>query len=178
MVDNLEDIERFEAVETELGIELRMWLNDWMPRALPTGAGSMPDPLAADFAASRAWPRRCGHRCPSAPQGIHLRRDHGGGHFHGAGANLNHETARGARRRLLGAGRGLVALREESAGITRSTSFAGARRGGENARDGLIVLTSRISVEMVQKAASAGAPILVACRRRPRLPSRWPSSVA
>ncbi len=35
-------------------------------------------------------------------------------------------------------------------------------RAGESAADGVLLLTSRVSVEMVQKAAVLGTPILVA----------------
>jgi FdhD protein len=36
-----------------------------------------------------------------------------------------------------------------------------ARAGGD-ARDGIVVLTSRVSIEMVQKSAAINAPIMVA----------------
>ena len=45
----------------------------------------------------------------------------------------------------------------------RSTSWsARLRRSARRRRDGIVLLTSRVSVEMVQKAAVAGAPIIVA----------------
>ena len=50
-----------------------------------------------------------------------------------------------------------------SAATTRSTSWpARWRSDGVRASDGIVLLTSRVSVEMVQKAAAIGAPILVA----------------
>ncbi len=50
-----------------------------------------------------------------------------------------------------------------SAATTRSTSSpALSRATAQAARSGLVVLTSRVSVEMVQKSATIGAPVLVA----------------
>ena len=58
---------------------------------------------------------------------------------------------------------GLVAAaRGCRAGITRSTNFWERSRCGHRAADGIVLLSSRVSVEMVQKAAVLGAPVIVA----------------
>jgi FdhD protein len=45
----------------------------------------------------------------------------------------------------------------------RSTKLVGAlARSGWSAADGIVLLTSRVSVEMVQKTAALGAPIIAA----------------
>ncbi len=158
------EIESLEVVDEELGIELRMWLAKPRAEALgrrrrqlagPTGCGLCGVETLAEamrpvppVAAGRAF---APEEIMQAVQSV-------------AGAQrLNRETRAVHAAAFWEPGRGLVALREDVGRHNALDKLAGAlRRSGETPEGGMIILTSRVSIEMVNKAAAIGATVIVA----------------
>ena len=162
IIDRPGDIEELDIVPAPLGIELRMWVaGDRMERlerrrrqfAGPTGCGLCGMDSLAD--AMRPPPRVPPGRSWTARQvGTAV------GSLHAA-QHLNHAThavhAAGFWRD------GLIVLREDVGRHNGLDKLTGALlRGEEDPGSGILLLTSRVSVELVQKAAAAGIGILAA----------------
>jgi FdhD protein len=164
VVSSAEAIDSIDIVEEAMGIELRIWLKA---------------PEAAEFLGRRrkmAGPTGCGlcgieslveamRPPPAVGEGRTFTPDQIMTAVEALFPlqALNHET-----RAVHAAGfwqpeRGLVALREDVGRHNALDKLAGAlARDGTSARDGLVVLTSRVSIEMIQKSAAIGAPVVVA----------------
>jgi FdhD protein len=165
VVASRDAIESVEIVETEdVGIELRVWLKA---------------PHAAEFLGRRrkmAGPTGCGlcgieslteamRPPPEVRPGTVFTPDQIMKAIDSLfpAQVLNHET-----RAVHAAGfweptRGLVALREDVGRHNALDKLAGAlARESVSPSQGIVALTSRVSVEMVQKSAAIGAPVIVA----------------
>lgn len=158
------EIEELDVVPTENGIELRLWIGRDRGDAFrdrhrylagPTGCGLCGIESLAE--AMRPVPRvGAGRNFTAADiaEALSALR---------TGQTLNRQT-----RAVHGAAywepeRGLVALREDVGRHNALDKLAGALAlSGVAPTHGIVLLTSRVSVEMVQKAAMMGAPILVA----------------
>ncbi|MDB5475103.1 MAG: formate dehydrogenase family accessory protein FdhD [Phenylobacterium sp.] len=158
------EIDSLEVVETELGIEVRMWLA--RPRAQmlasrrrhlagPTGCGLCGIDSLGE--AMRAAPKVAdGQRISPDEIGAALEALPGLQTL-GAATRAVHAAAWWAR-----AG-GFTCLREDVGRHNALDKLVGALGASGTPRpDGALFLTSRISVEMVQKAAVLGAQVLVA----------------
>lgn len=159
-----DEVESFEAVDLPAGIEARFWLAEAQAAALADRRRQMAGPVGCGLcgidsleAAVRPLPEvRAGlvlrpAEVAQAPQAL---RDHQPLHdrtraLHAAG--------------FLVPGQGIVLAREDIGRHNALDKLIGALlRGGVDPGTGAVVLTSRVSVEMVQKTAMAGAPAIIA----------------
>jgi len=164
IVQSPRDIESLDVIELDDGIELRMWLASDKAELVserrrqiagPTGCGicgidSIAEAVrpAAIVTAKRSFsPREIMAAMASiAPlQQINI------------ATRAVHAAAFWTPQR------GIVALREDVGRHNALDKLAGALAQGKvSASEGMVLLTSRVSVEMVQKTAAIGAPLMVA----------------
>lgn len=159
-----DSIENLEIVPSEAGLELRMRLAEAQEHAHaerrrhlagPTGCGlcgieslteamrDLPKVTSKEIFA----PEEVMRAVASLP----------------AAQALNNETRAVHAAAFWKRGQGLVALREDVGRHNALDKLAGAlARSGVSAAEGFVVVTSRLSVEMVQKAAMMGTPLIVA----------------
>jgi FdhD protein len=160
----VDDIQSLEVVPLDEGVELRMWLKKPIGDALaarrrhlagPTGCGlcgvdglteavRAPAKVADTFRIDAKAIRTALDSLPAAQA-------------------LNRETRAVHAAGFWTRDKGLTALREDVGRHNALDKLVGAMaRSDENAADGLLLLTSRVSIEMVQKASVLGAEIIVA----------------
>nr|WP_244500319.1 formate dehydrogenase accessory sulfurtransferase FdhD [Methyloceanibacter methanicus] len=166
IVPSLEAIDTVEVVEEEAGIELRVWLKakdaaEFLGRrrklAGPTGCGLCG--VESLIEAMRPPPAVSQGRV-FTPDEIMTAVSSLAAH-----QELNRETRAVHAAGFWEPARGLVAIREDVGRHNALDKLAGARArdgGGGGGAHGVIVLTSRVAIEMVQKSAMIGAPVVVA----------------
>ncbi|XEX99218.1 formate dehydrogenase accessory sulfurtransferase FdhD [Tistrella bauzanensis] len=164
IIDEAGQIEAIDAVAVPDGIDLRIWLSAERAAGLierrrhvagPTGCGLCGiDSLAAAMRPPPAvgpgivlTPGQVAEALDSLPPAQHWgrisRAMHAAAFWHPA--------------------RGLVLLREDVGRHNALDKLAGGlARAGINAADGVLVITSRVSIEMVQKAARIGVSVMIA----------------
>jgi FdhD protein len=168
IIQSPDDISSLEIIDLEDGIELRMWLAQSKADRLserrrhiagPTGCGlcgidSIAEAVrpAAIVAPGRSFsPQQIAAAMQSIP----------------SLQAINIETRAVHAAAFWTPARGIVALREDVGRHNALDKLAGALAQEKlqdkvAASEGMVLLTSRVSVEMVQKTAAMGAPLMVA----------------
>jgi FdhD protein len=165
LVASLDEITGLDIAPGELGVEARIWLRPGRSAALaarrrrfagPTGCGLCGiESLEAAALAPRSV---ADARLTIPPQAVD----------EALSAMQAAQTLGAVTRAAHAAGfwtpeRGLVAVREDVGRHNALDKLAGAlARSGVSAAEGMVLLTSRVSIEMVQKTTAMGAPILAA----------------
>jgi FdhD protein len=164
IVKSPDEISSLDIVDLDDGIELRMWLADEKAARLserrrhiagPTGCGL----CGLDSIAEAVRPAAVvGKGRSFAPRELMI-----------AMASLsplqpiNIETRAAHAAAFWTPAAGIIALREDVGRHNALDKLAGALAQTKTAAsDGMVLLTSRVSVEMVQKTAAMGAPVMVA----------------
>ena len=164
IVKSPDEISSLDIVDLDDGIELRMWLADEKAARLserrrhiagPTGCGL----CGLDSIAEAVRPAALvGKGRSFAPRELMI-----------AMASLsplqpiNIETRAAHAAAFWTPAAGIIALREDVGRHNALDKLAGALAQTKTAAsDGMVLLTSRVSVEMVQKTAAMGAPVMVA----------------
>jgi len=164
IVQSAEEIESVDVVTLDDGIELRMWLASEKAARIserrrhiagPTGCGICGLESIAEAVRPVAIVPRGRIFCPAE--------------IMAAMAAVAPLQALNIETRAVHAAafwtplHGIIAIREDVGRHNALDKLAGALAQRElRAGDGMVLLTSRVSVEMVQKAASMGAPLMVA----------------
>jgi FdhD protein len=163
VISSSADVHSLDVVRLDDGVELRMWLNQLNADRLrerrrhvagPTGCGLCGVESIAEAMRTSAVVRRGQHFSPEnimvAMQNLPSRQ------------KLNVETRAVHAAAFWNVASGIVAVREDVGRHNALDKLSGAlARASIAADEGIILLTSRVSVEMVQKSAAIGAPMMV-----------------
>ncbi len=164
VIASVDEVRAFEMSESEFGIEARLWLHPGRAAALtgrrrilagPTGCGLCG--VESLELAARVTPAALAEVSPLTAEEIQA-----------AMAALEPAQILGQETRAVHAaglwrpGEGLVLAREDVGRHNAVDKLAGAMARGKARAAGVLLLTSRVSVELVQKAAAMGVPVIAA----------------
>lgn len=160
-----DQVESFEVVTHPQGIEARFWLPDDTAQALKDRRRSLAGPVGCGLCgidsleqAMRPLPRVKGEGLRLAQAEVASATD-----ALRPGQTLHGKTRATHAAGFLVPGKGIVALREDVGRHNALDKLIGVLvREGIDPETGSAVMTSRLSVELVQKCALAGIPALVA----------------
>ena len=164
IVSDPADLSSMDIVEHDIGCEVRMWLSDRCASAYRRRRRALVGPVGCGLCGveSLAEAVRPVNRVAGPlrlqPGAIKSAMDD-----LSEAQRLNREARAIHAAAFWRPAEGVVAIREDVGRHNALDKLAGAlARASEPCSDGLVLLTSRVSVEMVQKTARMGSPILAA----------------
>jgi FdhD protein len=164
IIQRLEDISSIELIETDLGLEVRMWLDRNRTASLVARRRAIAGPVGCGLCGiesleqARATPPRVRSRSRFFAQDLlNAMR------LLPPLQHLNQKTRAVHAAAFWRVNAGIAPVREDVGRHNALDKLAGAlARANISSASGAVLLTSRVSVEMVQKTAMMGAPLLVA----------------
>ncbi len=159
-----DEIASLDIVHQDKGIELRMWLAQDRGRNLAERRRQLAGPTGCGLCGSESLEAAV-PSCPLVVADLAITAEDIGEVLAAlpSAQALNRQTHAVHGAGFWTGGQGLVALAEDVGRHNALDKLIGRlRRSGAGIGGGIVLLTSRVSVEMVQKAAVAGAPIVVA----------------
>ncbi len=158
------EIEELEIAEQGPGMEARLWLRGDRAEALEARRRVMAGPVGCGMCGIETLEQAMRPVPAVGPGPVFDVGEIAGAADALAGLQPMHDRARAVHAAgFLRPGGGVVAAREDVGRHNALDKLIGAlARGGDRMTGGAAVLTSRVSVEMVQKCAVAGIPAIVA----------------
>jgi FdhD protein len=164
IVSAADEIRSLEIADTHLGVELRMWLNETRSGAYEARRRHLAGPTGCGLCGIESLEEAVRTPCAVNATGVFEPDEI----MQALSAlaprqTLNRETRAVHAAAFWSPSRGIVALREDVGRHNALDKLIGAlARAGASGCDGFIVCSSRLSVEMIQKAAVIGVPLVVA----------------
>ncbi|WP_035993483.1 formate dehydrogenase accessory sulfurtransferase FdhD [Bradyrhizobium sp. WSM1253] len=165
IIDRASEIRSIELISNELGMEVRMWLGGDRVTTLAARRRAISGPVGCGLCGieSLEQARRTPSRVGGDAIAFHARDLLNAMHALSPLQVLNQHTRSVHAAALWRPRTGIAVIREDVGRHNALDKLAGAiARDGKSACDSAVLLTSRVSVEMVQKAAMIGAPVVVA----------------
>ncbi|MCP3368027.1 formate dehydrogenase accessory sulfurtransferase FdhD [Bradyrhizobium cajani] len=165
IVEHESEIRSIELIPNELGVEVRMWLDGDRAAFLAARRRAISGPVGCGLCGieSLEQARRAPSRVAGSGIVFHARDLLSAMQALSPLQILNQQTRSVHAAAFWHPRTGFGPVREDVGRHNALDKLAGAIvREQKSARDGAVLLTSRVSVEMVQKAAMIGAPVIVA----------------
>jgi FdhD protein len=163
-IERLSDVQSIEIVEQATGIEARIWLAAPAGQRISTRRRAMTGPTGCGLCGVESLDAAV-PVLPPVSRSLKL----GSDDVQRAMASLASQQELNLRTRAVHAAgywsptQGLIAIREDVGRHNALDKLVGTLvRNSQRTPDGIVVLTSRVSVEMVQKAVRLGAEVIVA----------------
>jgi FdhD protein len=164
IVENKSEIRSVESIASEFGIEVRMWLEGDRAEFLAARRRAMTSPVGCGLCGIESLEQA--RRAPLRVKGdtrFHAQNLLGAMQALAPRQILYRQTRSVHAAAFWHPSAGIGPVREDVGRHNALDKLAGAIVGvGLSASEGAVLLTSRVSVEMVQKAAMIGAPVVIA----------------